>query len=460
MEEMFSNQQPVIAVDEKSKTPGSHELKKILGVALGIALLLGNVIGVGILRNPGTVANYLHNYWLIIGCWIFGGIYVLIAVGAYAELGAMLPKAGGGYNYVKRAFGNYPGFISGWFQYLVTAISPAYYSITIGDFLPILFPSLKGYEKVIAISVLTAFTLYHFTGVKNGSIMQQVTATIKVICFGTLIVSCFVFSGLKIDSGQEHSLNKVLSGAIILGILRSLQLITGTYGGWDSLGCFAEEDKNPGKNIPRSYFTGAILVMVIYVFINMAFLHVLPMTDLANSKLAAADAAQVVFGKNGAVIFTIIALFSVIGAFNGHLMEIIRILFGLSRDGFFIAKGAYVNKKGTPTVALIFSATLNFILIMIGSFNILYALGGFMAVIVPGIVFASLIKLRIKEPDLPRPYRAWGYPYTTIIMILISVCLFIGFALGDISNFIVIASISLLSYPVYKLLVERKVKSP
>jgi len=455
MEEPLLNQQLIFA-DEKSKVSPTHQLKKILGVAFGVALVVGNVIGVGILRNPGTVANYLQNYWLIIGCWVFGGIYVLIAVGAYAELGAMLPKAGGGYNYVKRAFGNYAGFISGWFQYLVTAISPAYYSITVGDFLPILFPSLAGYEKVIAISVLTAFTLYHFTGVKNGSIMQQITAIIKVLCFAILIISCFVFSGVKIDSGNAHSLNTVVNGTIILGILRSLQLITGTYGGWDALGCFAEEDKNPGKNIPRSYFTGAILVMVIYVLINMAFLHVLPISGLANSKLAAADAANVVFGKNGAIIFTVIALFSVIGAFNGHLMEIIRILFGLSRDGFFITKGSYVNKKGTPTVALIFSAALNLILIFIGSFNILYALGGFMVIIVPTMVYASLIKLRIKEPSLLRPYRAWGYPYTTIAMILISIALFIGFALGDISNFIVIAVISLLSYPVYILFVKRK----
>ena len=457
MEEPLLNQQ-LIFDDEKSKVSPTHQLKKILGVAFGVALVVGNVIGVGILRNPGTVANYLQNYWLIIGCWVFGGIYVLIAVGAYAELGAMLPKAGGGYNYVKRAFGNYAGFISGWFQYLVTAISPAYYSITVGDFLPILFPSLAGYEKVIAISVLTAFTLYHFTGVKNGSIMQQITAIIKVLCFAILIISCFVFSGVKIDSGNAHSLNTVVNGTIILGILRSLQLITGTYGGWDSLGCFAEEDKNPGKNIPRSYFTGAILVMVIYVLINIAFLHVLPISGLANSKLAAADAANVVFGKNGAIIFTVIALFSVIGAFNGHLMEIIRILFGLSRDGFFITKGSYVNKKGTPTVALIFSAALNLILIFIGSFNILYALGGFMVIIVPTMVYASLIKLRIKEPSLLRPYRAWGYPYTTIAMILISIALFIGFALGDISNFIVIAVISLLSYPVYILFVKRKAK--
>ena len=176
---------------------------------------------------------------------------------------------------------------------------------------------------------------------------------------------------------------------------------------------------------------------------------------LINDKLTSLS-ANVVFGNKGAIIVTVIALFSIIGAFNGHIMAIPRTLFGLSRDGFFMANGTYVNKKGTPVTALIFSSVVNLVLIIIGSFNILYALGGFMALIVPGLVFASLIKLRIKEPDLPRPYHAWGYPYTTIAMIIITIGLFIGFALGDISNFIVIAGVSLLSYPMYILVVRRK----
>src|SRR4051812_46440481 len=123
MEDLLSNQQPVLQVDETSKVLRTNELKKILGVAFGIALVVGNVIGAGILATPGIVAQYLQNYWLIIACWIFGGIYVLISVGAYAEMATMLPKAGGAYNYVKRAFGNYAGFLSGWFQFLVTGIS-------------------------------------------------------------------------------------------------------------------------------------------------------------------------------------------------------------------------------------------------------------------------------------------------------------------------------------------------
>jgi len=451
--------QPTLGFEEKTKSARTNELKKVLGVAFGLALVVGNVIGAGILGTPGIIAGYLQNYWLIIACWVFGGIYVLIAVGSYAELATMLPKAGGGYNYIKTAFGDYAGFISGWLQYLVSSISNAVYCILVGNYLPLVFPSLGGYEKTISIAFLTAFTLYHLTGVKNGSIMQQVTCIIKVLCFVTLIIACFVFSGIKINNGQASSLNTIVNGTILLGIFKSLELIQNVYGGWDSLVNFAEEDKNPGKNIPRSLFMGAVIVMVIYVLINMAFLHVLPMSTLGNSKLAAADAAKVVFGSKGAVIVTIIALCSIIGAFNGHIMSSLRILFGLSRDRFFIAKGTYVNKKGTPVTALIFSAIFYLILIIIGSFNILYALGGFVFSSVCALVYASLIKLRIKKPDLPRPYRVWGYPYTSIAMILISVALFIGFAIGDPSNFFVIAGITILSYPIFLLIRKRKMNS-
>lgn len=117
MENLHSNKQPVLAVDEKP-IPRTNELKKILGVAFGITVLVGGTIGSGILRNPGTITQLLNNYWLIIGCWLFGGFYVLLGVNAFSELATMLPRAGGSYNYVKRAFGNYAGFLTGWFDFI------------------------------------------------------------------------------------------------------------------------------------------------------------------------------------------------------------------------------------------------------------------------------------------------------------------------------------------------------
>ena len=428
----------------------SNHLKRALGVGFGIAILVGSTIGVGILRTPGAIAGMLDNYWLIIACWIAGGIYILIGAGSYAELATMLPKAGGSYNYVKRAFGNYAGFLTGWFDYITNAIAPAFFCIVISEYIAILMPSLENQTTVLAIAFLIAFTVLHATGVKSGSIVQQVTSIIKVILFVGFIVACFMYSGVKIDPIEKNT--SLLEMSVIVGFFKSLQMVLGSYDGWNA-GCFfAEEDENPNKNIPKSLYTGAIIVIVIYVVINMAFLYVVPVSVLANSPLAASDVAKVVFGENGAIIVTIIAVFSVIGILNAFMMIPSRILYGMSRDHYFIKKGTAVNKGGTPIVTLLITSCFVLILIIIGSFEVLFSLATFMSIIVWGLAYCALIKLRIKEPNLPRPYKSWGYPWTTIIMILFSVALFLGFAFSDRKSLLTIGIITLLSYPVYLLL--------
>ena len=437
------------------KDRNTNQLKKALGVSFGIAILIGGTIGVGILRTPGAIAGMLDNYWLIIACWLIGGIYILIGAGSYAELATMLPKAGGSYNYVKRAFGEYAGFLTGWFDYITNAIAPAFFCIVISEYVTILVPSLKNQTTVLAIAFLIAFTLLHATGVKNGSIVQQITSVIKVVFFVGFIIACFMYSGMKLNPVENDT--SLLEMGVIIGFFKSLQMVLGSYDGWNS-GCFfAEEDENPSKNIPKSLYTGAIIVIVIYVVINMAFLYVLPVSALANSPLAASDVAKAVFGNNGAIIVTIIAIFSIISILNAFMMIPARILYGMSRDGFFIQKGTMVNKGGTPIVTLLISSSFTLLLIIIGSFEVLFSLATFMSVIVWGLAYCALIKLRISEPNLPRPYKSWGYPWTTIIMILFSLALFFGFAYSDQNSLLIIGGIALLSYPIY-LLLKRNTK--
>lgn len=433
----------------------TNHLKKALGVGFGIAILVGSTIGVGILRTPSSIAGLLDNYWLIIACWLAGGVYILIGAGTYAELATMLPKAGGSYNYVKRAFGNYAGFLTGWYDYINNALAPALFCIVISEFVVVLFPDLKEQTTIIAIGLLVSFTLLHATGVKSGSIMQQITSVIKVFFFVGFIVACFMHSGVKFNPIENNA--SIVEMSVLIAFFKSLQMVLGTYEGWNA-GCFfAEEDENPNKNIPKSLYTGAIVVIVIYVVTNMAFLYVLPASALANSSLAASEVANVVFGNQGSVVVTVIAIFSILGILNAYMMIPARILFGLSRDGFFIRKGTIINKGGTPIVTLLISSSIAFVLICIGSFEILFSLGAFMAVIVWGLAYGALIQLRIKEPNLPRPYKSWGYPWTTIIMILFSIALFFGFAYSDRRSLIIIGVITLLSYPVF-LMLKRTLK--
>jgi len=424
-----------------------NQLKKSLGLSFNIAVLIGGTIGVGILRTPGTIASMLDNYWLIIASWIIGGLYVLIGANSYAELATMLPKAGGSYNYIKRAFGDYAGFLSGWFDYITNVIPPAFYCIVISEYTIILFPALANYATPIAIGLLVAFVLLHLSGVKNGSVIQQITSLLKVVCFVALVVACFMYSGVTLAPVPKD--NAFFHIGLLFGFFKSLQLIIGTYNGWNGVCFFAEENENPNKNIPQSLYGGVLLVVAIYVLVNVAFFHVLSVETLSKSSLAAADVAKIIFGKNGAMIVTVISIFSLISILNAFMMIPPRILFGLSRDGFFIEKGTSVNKGGTPIVALLVSSLFSLFLICIGSFEALFSFAAFTSIIVWGLSYCSLLKLRSSEPELPRPFKSFWYPYTTIFAIVTSLILLGGFIYSDPKSFIIIVGITLISYPLF-----------
>jgi APA family basic amino acid/polyamine antiporter len=429
-----------------------HELKKVLGVSFGVAVMIGGTIGAGILRTPGTIALMLDNYWLIVLCWLFGGIYVLMGVSSFSEMATIMPKAGGPYNYVMRAFGTYCGFLTGWLDYLINAIGPAYFCIVISEYVIILFPAWAGYETLVAVGFLLVFTAFHLVGVQGGSIAQQIMSLLKVIFFVVLIAACFFVKVDHISFGQPLP---VLKGGLLIGMLKSMQLIVGAYDGWWSACFFAEEDKDPEKNLPRSLFMGAITVILIYVIFNIALFYVVPLDSISTSTLVASDAASVVFGSGGATFVVVLAIASLVSILNAYMMIPARILFGLSRDGFFVRQGMQVNTGGTPAVALLCSSALALGLILVGSFEALFSLSAFISLIVLGFAFAALIKLRRSEPNLHRPYRAWGYPWTSVLVLLVTIGLFVGFAISDLYNFVLIVIIVGLSYPTYRLLIRK-----
>ena len=433
-------------------TPPSNKLKKVLGLAFGIAVILGGTIGVGILRTPASIAAILPDATLILLCWLVAGLYVVLAASSYAELTTMLPKAGGAYNYIKRAFGGYAGFLNGWFDFITNAIAPAYFCIVLSEYSALLFPQLKPYGTLTAIFFVTVFTLFNLPGVKSGSTIQQLTSAAKVLLFLALVTGCFFSNPVEDTTVVE---NQVIQGGIFIALFKSLQLIMGSYDGWMAVSFFAEEDDNPEKNIPRSYLVGTLSVTILYVLINAAILYVLPVEKVAASPLAAADAAAVAFGGWSTNLITIIALFSLFSILNAYMMIPSRILFGLSRDGFFLEQGAVVNKGGTPYFSLLFCYVLTVVLILVSSFDQLFALGAFLMTIVTGFAFLSLIWLRKKEPELKRPFKAWGYPFSTYFALLVTISLFVGFAISDKASLLIAGIVAVCSYPCYRLLVRK-----
>ncbi len=430
-----------------------NKLQKILGTSFGVAVTIGGVIGSGILYNPGEIAGLLQNHWLILGCWLMGGIYMIIATRADAELGAMIPKAGGPYNYAERAFGRYAGFITGWLDFLVNSLAPAYISIAIAQYIVKLVPSCNGYELLIAVMIIIVFTSYHMAGVKNGDLFQKISSMVKLLLFGFLIMACFFYSfgNSQLFNCPDNNSVDYQSGIGIL-IFKSLQLIIGTYGGWNAACYFAEEYKNPGKQLPKSLMLSAIIVIIVYMLFNLALMAVVPLADMAGSSLVAADAARIIFGKTGEAIFTILAIVSLTSILNAMIMVPSRILFGLSRSGHFFQKIAQVNKTGSPFAALIVIGVLEIGYILSGSFAQLFGLGAFAMLFVNAFVYASVPALRKKEPALPRPYRQWGYPFTSVLLLIIVAALLGGFAIADYKSLIILLSIIVISWPAFKLI--------
>jgi basic amino acid/polyamine antiporter, APA family len=199
-------------------------------------------------------------------------------------------------------------------------------------------------------------------------------------------------------------------------------------------------------------------VAVLYILINVAILYVLPVASIAGSPLAASQASAIAFGKNGTIFMTLISIFSLLSILNAYIMIPPRILYGLSRDGYFMKQGTILNTGGTPVYSALFCYFLALVLIVFSSFDLLFSLGAFMMTVVTGFAFASLIKLRMAEPELPRPYKAWGYPYTTVIAITVSIALFIGFSISDQKSLLIMLGVVLVSLPCYKYLVKKKMR--
>lgn len=431
----------------KPQAAPRDKLLKILGVGFGIAVVVGGTIGVGILRTPGAIATLLGSAWLIILIWLIGGIYTLLNANYISELATMLPKAGGPYVYARRAYGDYGGFVVGWSDWVGNMTPMAYLPIAFAEFLSTLVPALAAHNKLIAISILLLFGFLNWIGLRMGSGVQKLMSFLKAIGLVAFVITCFIFGGQKINSAQM-----ILPPAnLFVALILSFQLVIGTFGGWTAAIYFAEEDENPARNIPRSLFGGVVLVIAIYLLVNFALLHALPMATLASSKLAAADAMQLIFGERGGQIVTVLSLLSLLSIINAVVMFVPRTLYALSRDGLFLAKGAFVNKGGTPAVALGISMLVAIILILTGTFERLFSIYAFYYVAATILLICGLFILRNREPDLPRPFKTRGYPFVPMLLLLVAIALFVGFVISDTKGSLIASASLVISYPIYLL---------
>ncbi|MEO6333808.1 MAG: APC family permease [Pyrinomonadaceae bacterium] len=435
--------------DPRSESRG--KLLHILGVSFGIAGAIGGTIGAGILRTPGVVAAQLGSAELVILAWIVGGIYALLGAISVAEVGASLPRSGGWYVYAQRAYGKPAGFTVGWMDWLGNCAGLAWVAITIGEYSGALEPSLSEHSQWIAIAVIVFFALIQLLGVRAGSGSMQVLSLVKAAAFIALVAACFILGGESTETVAAHPavITPTSAAAFAIAAVFALQAVVTTYDGWYSPIYFAEEFTEPGRDVPRSLIAGVIAIIAIYVLVNLALLYVLPLSQMAASNLPVADAAQSIFGGFGGQLVTALALVSLLGLINAVTMGAPRILYGLSRDGLFFQKGEQVSKSGTPVVALLLTTLAAIFLVLTGTFERLLSMAAFIYVAIYLTGFIAVFVLRKREPDLLRPYKAWGYPWTTLIVIVGSILFLIGAAVTDTVNSIYAILLIAVSYPVY-----------
>ena len=380
------------------------------------------------------------------------GVLTLLSANFTAELATMLPKAGGAYVYARRAYGEYGGFVVGWSIWLLNTMSLSFIAIVFGEYAAALFaPDFSGGVIVFSISILVLMTAVNWIGVRSGSETQKITSLLKASALLAFVAACFIFGGQihSTDAAQTVVPVHESSFSAFVAFIFAYQLVRSTYGGWDTVINFAEEDRDPSRNIPRSLFFGVLLIIVIYLLVNLALLYVLSVPQLAASKFAAADAMSLIFGERSAQILTALALLSIIGIINAHLMFVPRVMFALGRDGMSSANAATVNAGGTPIFALAFTVIPAIVLASVSTFEKLLAIGEFFVITVDILLIGSLFILRRREPDLPRPFRTWGYPWTPLILLLISLAIFVGYIVGNPTDSLYAIAALVASYPIF-----------
>ncbi|QDK83959.1 APC family permease [Spirosoma sp. KCTC 42546] len=431
-----------------------NQLKKLLGVGFGVAVTIGGTIGTGILRKPGPIAQDIGNPTLIIAVWLIVGVYALAGSLSVMELGTMLPKAGGWYVYARRAFGNYAGFIIGISSWLGSVSAMAFGAAVMSEYMGLLSPSLVAYQKTIAIGILVIFVAFHSIGVQFASRAQEVMSVLKGVGLLVFVLVCFIITPDQPVAVSTSNIRPLAEGGVWLGILAALQSVFYTYDGWHTAAYFTEEDVDPSRNLPRSMISGVLLIIGIYILVNLALLYVLPVETLAGSKLPAADAVQVLFGPGSAQVVTFMLMISIMGIINAQIMFNPRTIFAMGRDGLFFRFVTHVNSGGTPTYATILTAGASTLMILTNTYSKLSDIATFFFVLCYASAFAALLRLRQTEPELPRPVRAWGYPFTTWVLLIASLAFLLGVIIGDFSSSLYAVGFIAVSYPVY-LLIKR-----
>jgi basic amino acid/polyamine antiporter, APA family len=384
-------------------------------------IVIGSIIGAGIFMTPSSIAQVLPSPGLIILAWSLGGVMAICGALTYAELGAMMPDAGGVYVYLSRAYGGIWGFLYGWAYFVVVntgglAAIALVYASYLGYFIHL---SAFG-VKVAAILGIVLLTGVNYFGVKIGGAFASLFTFLKVVAIAALIILGFTLG--KSDSSPflpliPAGMGKGLTNSFALAMVGVLW----AYGGWQHATFLAGEAKDPRKSLPVSIIAGTLLVIVAYVLVNFVYLYLLPVSSISSTTHVAADAAERFLGPAGGTMISLAIIISTFGTAGIYTLSAPRIYYAMAEDGVFFRKAAYVHPKyHTPTFSIIFQSAWVIVLLMSGNFLQLITYAIFADWIFFALTAASVFVFRKRLKDIDRPYKTLGYPYTTLFFVIVA----------------------------------------
>jgi amino acid transporter len=423
---------------EHAARPDPPDLIRGLGLWSATAIVIGDTIGTGIFLVTSDMARAVGSTALVFAAWLIGGVIVLFGAFCYAELGAAFPKAGGPYVYLTRGLSPLWGFLFGWMSsFLERPVAMATLAAGFLRFLGFLFPVVATplftshigryafsftVAQPLAALVVVAVTAVNYLSVRLGGGIQVLLTSLKI---GAILA--IVAAGVLFGKGHAAAIATVvpsLGWGTVGAVLTALVPAMWAYNGFNDLGDVGEEIQHPGKNIPRAIILGLLTVGGLYLLANLVYFHALPFATLAQSQHIASDVVQTFAGSRGARWLTVAMAVSALGALHVVVLTGARIPYAMARDGLFFQFAKRIHPSfRTPSGSLIFLGSLAALLALSGTYEELYSLFVFAVWIFFSLTAIALVRLRKKEPNLSRPYRAWGYPWTPLIFLAAAIAL-------------------------------------
>jgi APA family basic amino acid/polyamine antiporter len=401
-------------------TPGKQELTRRLGVVDATSIVIGIVIGSGIFVLPNLIARELPSAPAMLSAWVVAGVLSFFGALAYAELGAMMPKTGGDYVFLREAYGPLCAFVCAWTLMLaVLAGGSAWLAVTFSIYLGYFVPLTPWMAKLVAAGLIAVLSAINYVGVKEGAWVQRVFTFLKMAGLAVLIGAAFLGPRSTAAPSPPGPVSLAHFGVAMTACLWA-------YNGWSYVSFVAGEVRDPHRNLLRSLVLGMAAVAALYIFANLAYLRVMTVSEIAAASRVGADVATRTMGPIGGTFVSVTVLVSIIGALNGCILTAARIPFAQARDGLFFARFAEVHPRFlTPASAILWSGVWIGVLVLTGSYETLYSYSLLAGWIFYTMSVVAVWVLRRKKPDAPRPYRMWGYPGTLWIFVAVSIW-FIG----------------------------------